>query len=457
MTDSNSSLIVGMTTWTSASNGRSFSSSIDEAISGNGPWKLPSVYQRPTGIFAAVCQSGGVFTSPRPTSSTARHRAVVRPHVQLDVRRRKRRRPRARQRVDLVVMMAVEDAVGVGGQRRVRRSRAARSRRHGRSSAVFSASPSHSSSNVFVPAPRYATPSISAVWQTRQFTVQRSGVDRPRSAFGAMPNAGTRGLSRHSDQPDLVADDRVHVADDGLRDEVAVEQRLRNPRRGVVGLVHEVEQRLPALGFGPRIRRIPRDRRGSACPRRSSTASASRDDAAPPMRASTSDDGEQPRSRAASASTNGTAIESRVMAHLLSIRESSAAPWLRLTRSRRRASCRHRRIGQPVLVERARRDRRRDRRACRARCGRGPAPSRATAPAQRGVAARARRASTSFSATSVGAVARSASAPLRRPRAAADRSASSRESLFERPCALRRPAARSAVLPASSHSSRLRG
>ena len=59
-----------MTTWTSASNGRSFSSSIDEAISGNGPWKLPSVYQRPTGIFAAVCQSGGVFTSPRPTSST---------------------------------------------------------------------------------------------------------------------------------------------------------------------------------------------------------------------------------------------------------------------------------------------------------------------------------------------------------------------------------------------------
>ncbi len=59
-----------MTDVTSASNGRSFSSSIEEAMSGKCPRKLPSAYQRPVGIFAAVCQSGGVFVSPRPTSST---------------------------------------------------------------------------------------------------------------------------------------------------------------------------------------------------------------------------------------------------------------------------------------------------------------------------------------------------------------------------------------------------
>ena len=70
MTVSNSSLMIGTTTFDSASNGRSFSSSMDEAINGYFPWKLPSLYHRPTGIFAAVCQSGGVFTSPRPTSST---------------------------------------------------------------------------------------------------------------------------------------------------------------------------------------------------------------------------------------------------------------------------------------------------------------------------------------------------------------------------------------------------
>ena len=51
MTESNSSLIVGMTNPTRSSNGRSFSSSIDDAISGNGPRKLPSLYQRRDGIW----------------------------------------------------------------------------------------------------------------------------------------------------------------------------------------------------------------------------------------------------------------------------------------------------------------------------------------------------------------------------------------------------------------------
>ncbi|MND03391.1 hypothetical protein D3C83_231790 [compost metagenome] len=44
---------------------------MDDAISGMRPWKLPSLYQRPCGSFAAVCHSGGVFVSPLPTSSTA--------------------------------------------------------------------------------------------------------------------------------------------------------------------------------------------------------------------------------------------------------------------------------------------------------------------------------------------------------------------------------------------------
>ena len=176
MTESNSSLIVGITCSTSASNGRSFSSSIDEAISGIRPWKLPSEYQRPDGILATVCHSGGVFTSPRPTSSTRGIAAAVRAHVELDVRCGERGRSRARQRIDLVVMMAVTESGGRSPPM------AACSPGHGpeagataRLVSVFSDSPSHLSSNTFVPAPRYATPSISAVWQTRQLTVQLSG------------------------------------------------------------------------------------------------------------------------------------------------------------------------------------------------------------------------------------------------------------------------------------------
>jgi hypothetical protein len=52
----------------SLSNDWSSSSSIDEAMSGNSPRKLPSQYHRPNGRLAAVCHRGGVLTSPRPTS-----------------------------------------------------------------------------------------------------------------------------------------------------------------------------------------------------------------------------------------------------------------------------------------------------------------------------------------------------------------------------------------------------
>ena len=46
------------------------------------------------------------------------HRAI-RPHVQLDVRGRERRRPRACERINLVVVVTVEDPVGLGGERAI--------------------------------------------------------------------------------------------------------------------------------------------------------------------------------------------------------------------------------------------------------------------------------------------------------------------------------------------------
>ena len=72
-----------------------------------------------------------------------------------------------------------------------------------------------------------------------------------------MPNAGTSALSRHGDEAGLVANDRLHIAGDNLRDEVGVEERLRNPCGAVVGLVDELEQRALALVLRSGILRIP--------------------------------------------------------------------------------------------------------------------------------------------------------------------------------------------------------
>jgi hypothetical protein len=60
-------------------------------------------------------------------------------------------------------------------------------------------------------------------------------------------------------EPDLFADDRVDITHDSLRDEVGVEQRLRNPGGRLVGLVDEIEQRLPALGLRACVAPIPLD------------------------------------------------------------------------------------------------------------------------------------------------------------------------------------------------------
>src|SRR5688572_6901987 len=59
------------------------------------------------------------------------------------------------------------------------------------------------------------------------------------------------------DQADLVANNRVYITHDGLRDQVLLEQRLRNPRGAVVGLIHEVEQGPLALPLRSRIGLAP--------------------------------------------------------------------------------------------------------------------------------------------------------------------------------------------------------
>src|SRR5207249_12280479 len=49
------------------------------------------------------------------------HLTVIRPHVHLHVRRGKRGGSGASERIDLVVVVDVEDPVGIGGKRRVNR------------------------------------------------------------------------------------------------------------------------------------------------------------------------------------------------------------------------------------------------------------------------------------------------------------------------------------------------
>ena len=136
---------------------------------------------------------------------------------------------RARQRIDLVVMMAVQDPVGVGGRRVVPWIRA----QHGRASGHWSAF-QRVAEPLIVERLRAGAEVCDAVDFRR---VTHEAVDRPLAAARRRRVVGRHAECRHSrvvapqHQPDLVADDRVDVADDGLCDEVAVEERLRNPGR----------------------------------------------------------------------------------------------------------------------------------------------------------------------------------------------------------------------------------
>ena len=160
----------------------------------------------------------------------------------------------ARQRVDLIVVMTVQDPVGLRGHRAIRRI----PRQHG--------PPALARQRL----ERLTEPEI--VERLRARTEVRDAVDfcgvahqavhRPaqrlvRLRTGRHAVGGNDRLLPPQDQADLLADDRVDVADDRLRHEVAVEHRLWDPGRAVVGLVDEIEQRCPPLGLRAGIGRIP--------------------------------------------------------------------------------------------------------------------------------------------------------------------------------------------------------
>ena len=218
------------------------------------PWKLPSVYQRPCGSFAAVCHSGGVFVSPLPDFVYCRHRAAMGPHVQLDVRRGEGRGSGSRQGIDLVVMVAGQDAeraCDVDLVRRVRRSR--------RPTGLPRQQLQRFSEHVVVEHFRAGAEVCHAV-DLRGMTDQ--AIDRPHERL--VHRSARRHPERHhpwvvapQHEPDLVANDGVDIPHHRLRDQVLLEQRLRNPGGAVVGLIDEVEQCPPAIPLRSRIGLAP--------------------------------------------------------------------------------------------------------------------------------------------------------------------------------------------------------
>ena len=119
----------------------------------------------------------------------------------------------------------------------------------------FSASPSH------VVVERFrAGAEVSHAVDLRRMTDE--AIDRPPERL-VRRSARRHAERRHprvvapQHEADLVADDRVDIPDDGLRDHVLLEQRLRNPRGAVVGLIDEVEQRPLAIPLRSRIGLAP--------------------------------------------------------------------------------------------------------------------------------------------------------------------------------------------------------
>ena len=265
-----------------------------------------------------------------------------------------------------------------------------------------------------------------------------------------MPNAGTSALLAPQHQADLLADDRVHVADDRLRHEVAVEERLRDPGRAVVGLVHEVEQAprgVRARGGGsagiPAIDEIAAVRLERRPQRVARDVAAGR-----PAAARHEQHG---RGRASARCWPRHTIE-RAGRDITGTRPSIKR--LRALHAHRRRH-RRRRDERPGDTPRSRAgDRRRGRPACRAPCGCGRAPSRGRILERR--VERATGARRSPSARRAPRRGSSASAPVRRTRAARVVASMARPCSSDWRATAGRPA-RSAVLPASSHSRRLRG
>ena len=185
-------------------------------------------------------------------------------------------------------------------------------------------------------------------------------VDGPSQRLRASPDRAAH-VGRHAErrharvvapqhEADFLADDRVDVADDGLRDEVAVEQRLRNPRRRVVGLVHEVEKRLPALRLGSRVVGVPLVHDMPQVRRETGRERVTRDGRGRRTRRAQNDDQSDREAKRERNDVDRANAEHRF--HLLPIRRLEQR--LHFVRAGRILSWRQRRIGLSVLVERAR-------------------------------------------------------------------------------------------------------
>ena len=181
------------------------------------------------------------------------------------MRRGERRGSRAGERVDLVVVVAVQDPIRVGRERAI-----AGRDRHERAPGIARQA-----------LQRLAKPQLverlGARAKIRHAVdlghVADQAVDRPLErarAGGPAVGRGAVGVRRHAEgrhqrivtpehEADLLANDRVHVAHHRLAHDIAVEKRLRDPGGRLIGLVHEVEQRLTALVGRPLVGSVPLD------------------------------------------------------------------------------------------------------------------------------------------------------------------------------------------------------
>ena len=186
------------------------------------------------------------------------HRTAVRPHIQLDMRRSERRRSGAGQRINLVVMVACQDVVRQAGE------------------PIVEGTPLHHEPAARIREQLQRVAEHPFVEDLGPRAEVRTAVDLGGMAEHAVDGpferhvrrTGGREAGRHpvrldqrvfgpQHEPNLLPHDRIDVAHDRLRHEVAFEKRLRNPRGALVGLVDELAQGARAVFRRAEVIRIP--------------------------------------------------------------------------------------------------------------------------------------------------------------------------------------------------------
>ena len=228
--------------------------------------------EAPVGVPAAFLDLGGGMPQRRGFHVAAAdvldagHRPLVRAHVELDVRGGERGRSPARQRIDLLVMVAVQNAVRVRRRRLIRRSTGEQ-----RAPAIVCQS-----------FQGLAQPLVVEHLGTRaeiRHPVDFGGM-ADETVDGPAQRTVVCGIRRHAvgrnqpvltpwHQPDLVADDGLDVAGDDLRDQVGLEERVGNPRSRLVCLVNERETARRDVRPWTAGRRRSSGRPDCECPNRS--------------------------------------------------------------------------------------------------------------------------------------------------------------------------------------------